>query len=123
MKKEELIAKLDAAKEITTVVSIDTVVELIKQLESEIKTTLIPQFANELSTRIEQTLDFNSDNLVDKDSAEFELFVNEVSLSRVNVDLESIMEHVNAIIDEYVERIDDKEDLQVEAYNENSVEE
>jgi hypothetical protein len=102
-------------------ISIDKVIELIKQLESETKTTLTPQFANELSTRIERTLDFNSDNLVDKDSAEFELFVNEVSLSRVNVDLESIMEHVNAIIDEYVERIDDREDLQVEAYNENSV--
>jgi pyruvate-formate lyase-activating enzyme len=121
MKKEEIIKKLEAASEFAIMISIDKVIELIKQLESETKTTLTPQFANELSTRIERTLDFNSDNLVDKDSAEFELFVNEVSLSRVNVDLESIMEHVNAIIDEYVERIDDREDLQVEAYNENSV--
>jgi hypothetical protein len=123
MKKEEIIKKLETASEFAIMISIDKVIELIKQLESETKTTLTPQFASELSTRIERTLDFNSDNLVDKDSAEFELFVNEVSLSRVNVDLESIMEHVNAIIDEYVERIDDKEDLQVEAYNENSVEE
>jgi pyruvate-formate lyase-activating enzyme len=121
MKKEEIIKKLETASEFAIMISIDKVIELIKQLESETKTTLTPQFANELSTRIERTLDFNSDNLVDKDSAEFELFVNEVSLSRVNVDLESIMEHVNAIIDEYVERIDDREDLQVEAYNENSV--
>jgi len=123
MKKEEIIKKLETASEFAIMISIDKVIELIKQLESETKTTLTPQFASELSTRIERTLDFNSDNLVDKDSAEFELFVNEVSLSRVNVDLESIMEHVNAVIDEYVERIDDKEDLQVEAYNENSIEE
>jgi hypothetical protein len=123
MKKEELIAKLDAAKEITTVVSIDTVVELIKQLEPETKTTLTPQFASELLTRINKTLDYNSEHLVDKDSAEFELCGNEISLSEVYIDLDQIMERINAVIDEYTNPEDEDEDAQTETPSENSVEE
>jgi hypothetical protein len=123
MKKAELIAKLEVVKDHNPVVSIDKVIELIKQLEPETKTTLTSEFASELSTRIERTLDYNSDSLVDKDSAEFELYGNEISLSDVDIDLDQIMEHVNAIIDEYVEMEDGGEDLQVEAYNENLVEE
>jgi hypothetical protein len=122
MKKEEIIKKLETASEFAIMISIDTVVELIKQLEPETKTTLTSEFASELSTRIERTLDYNSDSLVDKDSAEFELYGNEISLSDVDIDLDQIMEHVNAIIDEYVEQEDGGEDLQVEAYNENLVE-
>jgi hypothetical protein len=51
------------------------------------------------------------------DSAEFELsYDNRIELSRVDVNVYNIMEHVNSCIEEYVDEV---EDLQVEAYNEN----
>jgi len=76
-------------------------------------------------TRINRSLDnSNQSRLVDLDSAEFELnYNNTIELVSVNVDIDDIMEHVISVIDEYVELEDDSEDLQVEAFNENSTEE
>jgi hypothetical protein len=115
MTKETLVNQLEAAKALSSQVDIDKVVELIKQLES---TSLFTQeLADEIANKIESCLDNNSDDLVDLDSAEFELnYDNRIELIRAEVNVSEIMEHVVAIIDDFVSEV---EDLQVEAYNEN----
>jgi len=123
MKKIELIKQLETAKTLSSTVDIDKVIALIKQIETP--TTISADLANEMVTRINRSLDYNNQNrLVDLDSAEFELnYNNTIELVSVNVDIDDIMEHVISVIDEYIELEDDSEDLQVEAFNENSTEE
>jgi predicted restriction endonuclease len=114
MKKAELVAQLETAKALSSQVDIDKVVELIKQLETP---TFTQELADEIANKIELCLDNNSDGLVDLDSAEFELnYDNRIELNRVDVSVSEIMEHIVAVIDDFVSEV---EDLQVEAYNEN----
>ena len=105
MKKAELIAKLEGAKELTSVVSIDLVIAALGKLEDESPkagSILTQEAAEEISDRIHRCLDFNSSEFTELDSAEFELgYDNRVELSRVDIDVDSIMSHVNAIIEEY----------------------
>ena len=118
MKKKELIEQLNAAKTLTSTVDIDKMIALINQIEAPTKLNV--ELANEITNKIERCLDNNSDGVIDTDSAEFELdYNNQVQLISVNVDVDSLMEHIIAIVDDYVEPEDDGEDLQVEAYNEN----
>jgi len=124
MNKKELITQLETAKALSSTVDIDKVIALIKQIETP--TTISAELGNEMVTKINRVLDYNNDRsrLVDLDSAEFELnFDNTIELTSVSIEIGSIMEHITDIIDEYVELEDDSEDLQVEAYNENSTEE
>jgi hypothetical protein len=114
MKKEELVKQLEAAKSLSSQVDIDKVVELIKQLETP---TFTQELADEIANKIESCLDNNSDDLVDLDSAEFELnYDNRIELNRAEANVSEIMEHIVAVIDDFVS---EAEDLQVEAYNEN----
>jgi len=107
MKKKELIEQLEIAKTLSSTVDIDKVIALIKQIETP--TTISSELGNEMVTRINRALDYNNQNrLVDLDSAEFELnYNNTIELVSVNVDIDSIMEHVTDIIDEYVELEDE----------------
>jgi len=112
MRKQELIEQLTAAKTLTSTVDIDKVIEMIKQLETP--TTITGELGREIVDRIERCLDNNSDSLVDLDSAEFELnYDNRIELNRVDVNVSDIMEHVTAIVDEYVvlEEDDDEEEI------------
>ena len=107
MKKENLIAQLEAAKALTSVVSIDNVIALIQELEQEQKSVKVFGISEELAStigdKIQRALDYNSDELVDKDSACFEIsYDNRVELSEVNVDIYEIMRHVEAAIAEFV---------------------
>jgi flagellin-specific chaperone FliS len=105
MTKETLVKQLEEAKALSSQVDIDKVVELIKQLE----TPFNQELADEIANKIERCLDSNSDDLVDLDSAEFELFSdNRIELSRAEVNVSEIMEHVVAIIDDFVS-VDDEE--------------
>ena len=115
MTKETLVNQLEAAKSLSSQVDIDKVVELIKQLETP--SLFNQELADEIANKIELCLDNNSNDLVDLDSAEFELnYDNRIELSRAEVNVSEIMEHIVAIIDDFVSEV---EDLQVEAYNEN----
>jgi hypothetical protein len=115
MKKETLVNQLEAAKSLSSQVDIDKVVELIKQLETP--SLFTQELADEIANKIERCLDNNSDGLVDLDSAEFELnYDNRIELNRVDVCVSEIMEHIVAVMDDFVNEV---EDLQVEAYNEN----
>jgi hypothetical protein len=119
MKKKELIEQLTVAKQVTSTVDIDKVIAMIEQLES---TTLDEKLGREIVDRIERCLDNNSSDLVDLDSAEFELnYDNRIELNSVQINVDDIMEHITSIVDEYVELEDDSEDTQVETHNENSI--
>jgi len=103
MKKEQLIAQLEGVKVLSTQVDIDKVIALIQQLESEKKGGLTQDLAEEIAERIERTLDNNSSDLVDCDSAEFDInYDNRVELRAADVNVSEIMDHVTACLDEFV---------------------
>ena len=104
MKKEEIIKQLEDAKNLTSVVSIDSVIILLNKLEKETITKLTSELIDEISDEIETCLDRNCRDLVDRDSAEFELdYSNTISLVDVDVDVREIMSHVTAILSGYVD--------------------
>ena len=108
MKKDEMIEQLKAAKTLTSTVDIDKMIEMLNQLEKP--TTITAELGSEIIDRIERCLDRHSDDLVNLDSAEFELNYNNcVELIRVEVNVYEIIEHVTAIVDEYVE-LEEEED-------------
>jgi hypothetical protein len=104
MKKSELIAKLEGAKELTSVVSIDLVLAALGMLEDEAPkaTTLSSEMIEEISNRIESCLDHNNEDLVDKDQVTFDIsYGNQLEVEDVYVDVYKIMQHVTAILEEY----------------------
>ena len=103
MKKEEIVKQLEEAKTLTSQVDIDKVIALINQIEPETKSGLTFEDTQNILDKIERALDRNSDHLVDKDTAEFEInYGNTVELDRVDVDINEIMDHVKDAIDEFV---------------------
>jgi regulator of protease activity HflC (stomatin/prohibitin superfamily) len=101
MTKNELIAKLEGAKEVTSVVSIDLVLAALGMLEDPKPVTKGPVFNDELierlSEEIESALDYNSGDLVDTDTAEFSMgYDNRIELERVEINVRDVMEHVTA---------------------------
>ena len=107
MKKEQLIAQLEGAKTLTSVVSIDNVIALIQQLEPEVEVKTVfgihQEMADQIAGKIERCLDYNSSDFVDTDSAEFELdYNNTIRLDRVDVDTNAIMEHITATLDSFI---------------------
>ena len=115
MKKENLIAQLEGAKALSSQVDIDKVIELLNQLEPEIvvetKLGMSVELAEDVANKIERALDYNSGDLVDVDSAEFELdWNNQIRLNRVDVNVSDIMEHVTASLDSFVVEVPEEED-------------
>ena len=109
MKKEQLIAQLEGVKVLSTQVDIDKVIALIQQLESEKKGGLTRELAFEIASSIEYALDRNESDLVDCDSAEFELnYDNRIELNRADVNVSEIMDHVTACLDEFVKEEEDE---------------
>ena len=107
MKKEQLVAQLEAAKALTSVVSIDNVIALIQALDPEVRVEKVlgmsQELAEEIAEKIERSIDYNSNSLIDFDSAEFELsYRNEISLTSADVDVREIMEHVTASLESFV---------------------
>ena len=114
MTKAELVAKLEGAKALTSVVSIDNVIALIQQLEAEVKVEKVfgitQDLADDIAKKIERCLDNNSCDLIDTDSVEFELsYDNRIELSRADVNVYEIMEHVTACLEEFVNEEDEEE--------------
>ena len=107
MKKEQLIAQLEGVKVLSTQVDIDKVIALIQQLESETTGGLTQELADKIAERIGETIDNNSSDLVDCDSVEFEInYDNRIEVSRADVNVSEIMDHVNTCLDEFVSRED-----------------
>ena len=115
MKKENLIAQLEGAKALSSQVDIDKVIELIQQLEAEQKQVKVFGITEDLAAtigdKIQRALDYNSDTLIDKDSACFEInYDNRVELTEVNIDIYEIMSHVEAVVAEFVLEEDEEEE-------------
>ena len=118
MKKEELLAKLEVAKEVTSVVSIDLIISALNELELPIKTGITQELADEIANRIERTLDYNASDLVDKDDITFNIaYGNTIEVDDVQINVYDTMDHINACLSEFV--VEEDEDLYVAAYNEN----
>jgi hypothetical protein len=111
MKKEEIVKQLEATKVLSSQVDIDKVIALINQIEPEQKSGISFEDAQIIVDKIERSLDRNSEYLVNKDSAEFNIgYGNQLELESVDLDIDSIMEHVKDAIDEFVVLEDDEED-------------
>jgi hypothetical protein len=117
MKKADLIAQLEGAKALTSVVSIDNVIALIQGLDPEVRVEKVlgmsQELAEDIAEKIERVLDNNSSDLVDMDSAEFALnYDNRIELNSVEVSVREIMTHVSDVLDNFVIEEDEE---QVEA--------
>ena len=115
MKKIELIAKLEGAKELTSVVSIDLVIAALGMLEPEVKVEKVfgmsQELADEISAKIERCLDNYASDLVDTDSACFEInYSNTIELSEANIDVYDTMSHINAVLENFIVEQDEEED-------------
>jgi hypothetical protein len=104
MKKEELLAKLEVAKEVTSVVSIDLIISALNELEvPKAKSGITQELADEIANRIELCLDRNADDLVDKDGITFEIvYGNQLEIDEAQIDVSETMEHITACLEEFV---------------------
>lgn len=110
MKKETLVAQLEAAKSVTSVVDIDKVIELINGLEAPKTTTLSRELIEEISKRIERCLDHNCEDLVDKENITFNInYGNVIEVDDAYIDVYGTMEHITAVLEEY-ESMDEVEE-------------
>jgi len=127
MKKADLIAQLEGAKALTSVVSIDNVIALIQQLDPEVRVEKVlgmsQELAEQIANNIERSLDYNSSDLVDVETAEFELsYRNEISLTSVELNINEIMEHVTASLESFVEEEDPEADIEAQIESEQPAE-
>ena len=114
MKKEELVAKLEVAKEVTSVVSIDLIISALNELEiPKAKSGITQELADKIADAIERTLDYNADDLVYKDNITFSLnFGNQLEIDEAQIDVSETMEHITACLEEFV--VEEDEDDQDE---------
>ena len=102
MKKETLVAQLEAAKSVTSTVDIDKVIELINGLEAPKPTTLSRELIEEISNLIESCLDHNSEDLVDKENITFNInYGNVIEVEDAYINVYEVMGHITAILEEY----------------------
>ena len=120
MKREELIAQLEGAKTLSSQVDIDKVIELLGQIEPEVRVEKVFGFGQEIAdvllNKIERVLDYNSDDLVDTGSAEFDIsYNNQLELRSASINVYDTMEHITACIDEFIvapeEEADDEKEV------------
>ena len=110
MKKEELLAKLEVAKEVTSVVSIDLIISALNELELPTKTGITQELADEIANKIERCLDYNASDLVDKDNITFEIqFGNQLEIDDAQIDVSETMDHITACLEEFVVEEDEDE--------------
>jgi len=116
MKKAELVAQLEAAKALTSVVSIDNIVALIQQLEAEqveSKTFLLNEESFDKVMNIVERAVYNLDtrDIVDFDDAEFELsYNNVVQLTDVRIDTDRIIDEIRESMENIFEETTDPEE-------------
>jgi hypothetical protein len=118
MKKSELIAKLEGAKELTTVVSIDLVLAALGMLEDEVKVEKVfgisQELAEEIASKIERCLDNNASDLVDTDSAEFSInYSNTIELDCAQINVYDTMEHINSCLEQFVVEEEEEDEDEV----------
>lgn len=114
MKKSELIAKLEGAKELTSVVSIDLVLTALGMLEDEAakpKGFILKgaQFDMLMDKIADAVNNIDRRELLDRSSAEFELdWNNTISLNDVDVDTDYIYNTIREELEEFVDQDEDE---------------
>jgi hypothetical protein len=122
MKKSELIAKLEGAKEVTSVVSIDLVLAALGMLE-ESNPVVKPEYSitAKLFTRVVDIVEDSLNNMrdsrgVDLSSAEFELDWNNcINLTDVSLDTDYIYNEIREQLEFAFDIVDEEEDGFIEA--------
>jgi hypothetical protein len=107
MTKAEVIAALEGIKDMTPVISIHSMLEMLNKIEPEVTETKVFGINQETLDRISEEigccLDRRSSDLVDNDTAEFEInYDNRLELSSADVRVDVIMEHVNACLEKFL---------------------
>ena len=116
MKKETLIAELEAAKALTSVVSIDNIIALIQGLDLTKMPLFTQELVDDICNRIELCLDNNSDDLIDEDSIEFTIgYGNVIEVDSAQIDTYKTMQHISAVLDEFVDEDEVVETIDVES--------
>ena len=116
MKKESLVAQLEAAKALTSVVSIDNVIALIQQLEPEQvenKTFLLNEESfDKVMDIVEKSVNsLRTRDIVDFDDAEFELnYNNTIELTDVRVDTDNIINNIREALENIFEETADEDE-------------
>ena len=115
MKKAELVAQLEAAKALTSVVSIDNIVALIQQLEAEqveSKTFLLNEesFDKVMNIVDRAVNNLDTSDVVDFDDAEFELnYNNQIELTDVRIDTDRIIDEIRESMENIFEETTDED--------------
>ena len=115
MKKESLVAQLEAAKALTSVVSIDNVIALIQQLEPEqveSKTFLLNEksFDKVMDIVDNAVSSLRTRDIVDFDAAEFELnWNNTIELTDVRIDTDYIINDIREALENIFEETADED--------------
>jgi hypothetical protein len=105
MTKETLVVQLEAAKSLSSQVDIDKVVELIKQIETP--TRITQELADDICSKIERCLDNNSDDLVNKEDATFDIgYGNVIEIDDIQIDVYEVMKHISDVLDDFVNEDD-----------------
>jgi hypothetical protein len=121
MKKAELVAQLEGAKALTSVVSIDNVIALIQQLEEGQAVKPEYSITAKLFTRVvdivEDSLNnMRTDSAIDMGSAEFELDWNNcISLTDISLDTDYIYNEIREQLEFAFDIVDEEEEEAIEA--------
>ena len=130
MKKSELIAKLEGAKEVTSVVSIDLVLAALGMLE-ESNPVVKPEYSitAKLFTRVVDIVEDSLNNMrsssaVDLSSAEFELDWNNcINLTDISLDTDYIYNEIREQLENAFDIDDVDEEEAIEAQEQSASEE
>jgi hypothetical protein len=116
MKKESLVAQLEAVKTLTSVVSIDNIIALIQKLEPEqveSKTFLLNEESfDKVMDIVEKSVNsLRTRDIVDFDDAEFELnYNNTIELTDVRLDTDSIVNDIREALENIFEETADEDE-------------
>jgi hypothetical protein len=112
MKKEELVVQLEAAKALSSQVDIDKVIALIKQITPEVKIGITQELADDIADKIERCLDYNSNDLVDKDDITFNIaYGNTIEVDDASINVSETMDHITTVLSEFVEEEEVEDDI------------
>jgi hypothetical protein len=129
MKKAELVAQLEGAKALTSVVSIDNVIALIQQLEEGHAVKPEYSITAKLFTRVVDIVEdsigqMSTRSVVDLESAEFELDWNNcISLTDISLDTDYIYNEIREELENAFDIDDVDEEEAIEAQEQSASEE
>ena len=102
MTKEQTLLALD--HQLNSFFSLQQVIDIVQGIDpAPPKTVIDLDVVNEILYKIEQCLDQNAFDLVDKDSIELELnHGNAIEIVNAAIDVHLIMGDINAVLDRYI---------------------